>query len=188
MLFSIYAISLLHWHALVLKLQVFVLIDKNELHSLILASLLVPVGYNVFVGNTNGTVLAIDTRQIKEGEYSFQLLPSGHRVGNRVEHLLALDGTLNPEGFLSVLGDSVVVTKDRRLSVNHLKGIDSIPSTVLVSIGIGYQETFTQHTCTQANTHNGTYFVTWALPLYDNQLAKHLQPLHVIQQCNLLFV
>ena len=113
-------------------------------------------------------MLAIDTRQIKEGEYSFQLLPSGQHVGNRVEHLLALDGTLNPEGFLSALGDSVVVTKDRRLSVNHLKGIDSIPSTVLVSIGIGYQETFTQHTCTQANTHNSTYFVTWALPLYDN--------------------
>lgn len=107
--------------------------------------------------------MAIYTQQIKEGAYSFQLLPSGHGVGNKVQHLLTLQGTLNPEGFLSALGDSVVVNSVRQ---THLRGSDSVPSTVLVSIGIGYQETFTQHTCTQAN--DNIYFVTWALPLYDN--------------------
>ena len=137
-----------------------------QLHSksLVLASVLLPVGYTIFVGNINGTVLAVDTQQIKEEEYSFQLLPGGHGVGKKVEYLLALQGTLNPEGFLSALGDSVVVNNNRQ---THLRGLDSVLSTVLVSIGIGYQETFiTQHTCTQAN--DSVYFVTWALPLYDN--------------------
>ena len=127
------------------------------MHSFFAASVLLPVGHTIFIGDTSGKVLTIDTRQIEEGKYSFQLLPGGHCVGNKVDYLLAQQGVLNPQGFLSMAGDRA----SYKQSVSHFTSLDYVPCTVLISIGIGYQGTFIQ--CAEAN--DSTYFVTWAFPL-----------------------
>ena len=124
------------------------------------ASVLLPIGHTIFIGDTSGKVLTIDAHQIEEGKYLFQLLPGGHCVGNKVDYLQVQQGILNPQGFLSMAGDRAVIASYKQ-SVSHFKSLDCVPCTVLINIGIGYQETFIQ----SAEANDNTYFVTWAFPL-----------------------
>jgi len=76
-----------------------------------------------------------------------------------------MQGKLNAHGFLSAVGVTPVVNDSGetrpRTSKYYIKRLDSVPCTVLMSIGIGYQDIFSQH----AND-TSTYFMTWALPCY----------------------
>ena len=106
--------------------------------------------------------MAIYIQKIEEGKYSSQLLPGGHRLGRKVDYLLTLQGRLNHQGLLSAVGDTKIISNERRPSVCYFKRLDNIPCTVLLSIGVGHQEMFKQ--CPLHATDDSINFVTWALP------------------------
>ena len=100
----------------------------------------------------------VDTKQISEGNYSIEVLPGGHLPGHKVDILMVLKGMFNAEGFLSAIG---ITDVDKEARQNNIYCINSIPCNVLMSIGTGFCDSFTQH------TNNATYFVSWALPCSD---------------------
>ena len=114
------------------------------------------------MGDKTGRIHVIDTHQITEGKYADKLLSGGHHT-REVDYLIAVQGRLNAHGFLSAVGVSAVVGDDeqtRPRSTYHVKRLDSVPCTLLMSIGIGYHEVFGR------NTSDSTYFVTWTFPCY----------------------
>ena len=87
-----------------------------------------------------------------------EVLAGGHH--SKVDFLVALHGKLNSHGFLSGCGITSSVIEDKQTrpaSIYYKRQLDSVPCTVLMSIGVGYQELFRQ-------LINDTYFVTWAVP------------------------
>ena len=94
----------------------------------------------------------VDASQILEGEYSIEVLPGGHPSGCKVDVLVVLQGQLSVEGFLSTVG---MTTINEQSNVYY---INPIPCVVLLSMGIGFQDSFTQY------NNNSTYFVMWAWP------------------------
>ena len=127
------------------------------------ASALLSTDNALYIGDNDGKVHAVDTSQILKEGYSIEVLPGGHLGGQKVEHLIVLQGKVNTEGFLSAVGVTAIdEQKIRRHSDMYY--VNSIPCKVLISIGIGFQDSFTQY------SSNSTYFITWALPcsnLYD---------------------
>jgi len=111
----------------------------------------------LYFGDSSGIVHVVDTYSIMEGTYKSEMLPGGHH--SKVDFLIALHGKLNANGFLSGCGVTSSVNEDKqtRPSSVYYKRLDSVPCTVLMSIGVGYQELFKQ-------LINDTYFVTWAVP------------------------
>ena len=125
------------------------------------ASVLLSTNNALYIGDDDGKVYVVNTSQILKGEYSVEVLPGGHLTGCKVDHLIVLDGKINTEGFLSAVG---VTSIDEQTSQSDMYYVSSIPCKVLISIGIGFQDSFTQY------SSNSTYFISWALPcskLYD---------------------
>lgn len=126
------------------------------------ASTLLPVNYALYVGDKNGRIRVVDTHQIEKGKYTDELLTGGHH-SREVNFLVAVQGKLNAHGLLSAVGVTPIVNDDRETrprSIYHVKRLDTVPCTVLISVGMGYLEIFAQ------NTNDSTYFITWALPCY----------------------
>lgn len=114
------------------------------------------------MGDKTGRIRIIDTHQITEGKYSDKL-STGGRHSKEVDCLIAVQGRLNAHGLLSAVGVSAVVSDDeqtRPCSKYYVKRLDSVPCTVLMSIGIGYHEAFGR------NTSDSTYFITWTFPCH----------------------
>ena len=125
------------------------------------ASVLLSTDDALYVGDNDGKVYTVDTSQILKEGYSIELLPGGHLSGQKVEHLIVLQGKVNTEGFLSAVGVTAIDEQTRQSDMYY---VNSVPCKVLISIGIGFQDSFTQY------SSNSTYFITWALPhgkLYD---------------------
>ena len=125
------------------------------------ASVLLSTDNALCIGDNDGKVYIVDTSHILKGEYSIEVLPGGHLTGYKVDHLIVLDGKVNTEGFLSAVGVTSIDEQTRQSDVYY---VNSIPCKVLISIGIGFQDSFTQY------SSNSTYFISWALPcskLYD---------------------
>ena len=98
----------------------------------------------------------ITIENVTEGQYSLAKLPGAHC--SKVDFLVVLRGKMNAQGFLSSCG---VVTKDKQIipnSVYYSRQLDSVPCTVLMSIGVGYQELFTSY------SSDSSCFIKWALP------------------------
>ena len=121
------------------------------------ASVILPIGNTLCIGDNDGRVCVVDTSQILEGNYSIEMLPGGHFPGRKVDVLMILKGRLNAEGFLSAVGVTAV-------DEQTIQSINSVPCTVLISTGIGLQDSFTQY------TNNCTCFVSWALPCDDQAI------------------
>ena len=86
------------------------------------------------------------------GEYSIEGLPGSHSSGCNVDALIVLQGKLNAKGFLSAVG-MATINKQSNVYYNN-----AIPCIVLLSVGIGFQDSFTQY------TNNSTCIITWAFP------------------------
>ena len=97
----------------------------------------------------------VHTHSITDGTYTSEVLPGGHH--SKVDFLVALHGKLNANGFLSGCGVSSLVNTDNQTCMYYKRQLDSVPCTVLMSAGVGYQELFKQ-------LINDTYLVTWAVP------------------------
>ena len=126
------------------------------------ASTFLPINNALYVGDKNGRIHIVDTRQVVKGEYSHEMLAGGCH-GKEVNFLAAVQGRLNAFGLVSTVGVSAVTDDDgqtRPRSMYYVQRLDSVPCTVLISIGMGYREVFMQH------ANESTYFVTWALPCY----------------------
>jgi len=117
---------------------------------------LLPVGQALLVGDSSGSVHKIDTCHIMEGKYSFQTLHGSHNF--KVDFLVSLHGTVNVHGFLSDSAIKKDSEETKRSSLYYVRGFESVPCTLLMSVGVGYQELFT------ANIHKDTCFITWAIP------------------------
>ena len=98
---------------------------------------------------------SFNTTQLSE---RIEILPGGHFPGHKVDPLVVLKGKLNGEGFLSAVGTTSVEEQARRSYIN------SAPCTVLISTGIGFCDSFTQH------TNESTCFISWALPCGDRAI------------------
>ena len=99
--------------------------------------------------------------------YKSEVLPGGHH--SKVDFLVVLHGIMNAQGFLSgcgVTSTSNVIQEDptRPNSMYYVRGLTSVPCTVLISIGVGYQELFRQ-------LASEMYFVTWAVPSMSHELV-----------------
>ena len=119
-------------------------------------SVLLPADPTVYIGDIGGNVSMITIKNIREGQYSLVKLPGAHC--SKVDFLVALQGKINTQGFLSSCG---VITKEeqtRSNSMYYARQLDSVPCTVLMSIGVGYQEFFTSH------LSGSRCFIKWALP------------------------
>ena len=115
---------------------------------LCIASTFLPVNHALYVGDKHGRIHIIDTRQIVEGKYSDEIIAGGHHA-RKVDFLVAVRGRVNAYGLLSSVGVSAVTNDDgqtRLRSQYYVQRLDSVPCTVLMSIGTGYCEIFTQHT------------------------------------------
>ena len=98
----------------------------------------------------------ITNENTREGQYSLVKLPGAHC--SKVDFLVALQGKINTQGFLSSCG---VITKEEQTRPNSMyyaRQLDSVPCSVLMSIGVGYQEVFTSYYT------DSTCFIKWALP------------------------
>ena len=125
------------------------------------ASVFLSTDNALYIGDNDGKVYVVDTSQVSKGEYSKEVLPGGHLNGQKVDHLIVLQGKVNTEGFLSAVGVTAI---DEQRRQNDMYYANSVPCKVLISIGIGFQDNFTQY------SSNSTYFISWALPcskLYD---------------------
>ena len=125
------------------------------------ASVFLSTDNALYIGDNDGKVYVVDTSQVSKGEYSKEVLPGGHLNGQKVDHLIVLQGKVNTEGFLSAVGVTAI---DEQRRQNDMYYANSVPCKVLISIGIGFQDSFTQY------SSNSTYFISWALPcskLYD---------------------
>jgi len=110
----------------------------------------------VFTGTKKGIVCLVNTKHIMEGQYNFEILPGAHLC--KVDFLITLQGKINAQGFLSSCG---VITKEEQTRPNSMyyaRQLDSVPCSVLMSIGVGYQEVFTSYYT------DSTCFIKWALP------------------------
>ena len=125
------------------------------------ASVFLSTEDSLYIGDNDGKVYVIDTNQVLKGEYSTEVLPGGHLSGQKVDHLIVLQGKVNTEGFLSAVGVTGIDEQRRQSDMYYA---NSIPCKVLISIGMGFQDSFTQY------SSNSVYFISWALPcskLYD---------------------
>ena len=125
------------------------------------ASVFLSTDNALYIGDNDGKVYVVDTSQVSKGEYSKEVLPGGHLNGQKVDHLIVLQGKVNTEGFLSAVGVTAIDEQRRQSDMYYA---NSVPCKVLISIGIGFQDSFTQY------SSNSTYFISWALPcskLYD---------------------
>ena len=123
-----------------------------------IATVILSTEHTLYFGDSSGTVHVVDTYSIIQGVYTSEVLPGGHH--SKVDFLVALHGKLNAHGFLSGCGITSSVNEDKQTrpaSIYYKRQLDSVPCTVLMSIGVGYQELFKQ-------LINDTYFVTWAVP------------------------
>jgi len=121
-----------------------------------IVTVLLASNHAVYAGTKKGLVCVINTDHIMEGQYDFETLPGTHH--GKVESFVVLQGKINPQGFLSSCG---VITKEEQTrpdSMYYARQLDSVPCTVLMSIGVGYQELFT------SNMHEKTCFIMWAIP------------------------
>ena len=124
--------------------------------SIPVASVILPIANALCIGGNDGRVRVVNTTQLSED--STEVLPGGHFPGHKVDLLVVLKGKLNGEGFLSAVG---------RTSVDEPSGrsyINSAPCTVLISTGIGFCDSFTQH------TNESTCFISWAFPCGDRAI------------------
>jgi len=132
----------------------------------VIATVILSAEHALYFGDSNGTVHVVHTHSISDGTYTSERLPGGHH--SKVDFLVALNGMMNTQGFLSRCGVISAVSEDepqvRPNSINYERRLTSVPCTVLVSMGVGYQELFKQRA-------NDTYFVTWAVP------SKHQDPI-----------
>ena len=120
-----------------------------------IAAVLLSIDKALCIGDSNGKVYIVDTSQILEGKYSIEELPGGHLTGHKADLLITLKGKVNTEGFLSSVGVTAIDEQTEQYSMHY---VSSFPCTVLMSIGIGFQDSFTQ------STNNSTCFITWVLP------------------------
>ena len=125
------------------------------------ATVLLPIDNAICIKDDNGRVYIVDTSQISEGKYSIELLPGGHfpRDKDKVDFLIGLRGKLNAAGFLSAIGATSIVEQER---LSNMYYVNSVPCTVLMSIGKGFQGSFTQ--C----SNESTCLICWAFPCNDN--------------------
>ena len=93
------------------------------------------------------------------------MLPGGHSPGCKVDILMVLKGKLNAEGFLSAVGVTASAVDDQTRQRN-MYYVNSVPCTVLISTGIGSQDSFTE--C----TNNCTCFISWALHCNDQAIYR----------------
>ena len=117
---------------------------------------LLPIGQAVFIGDSSGRVHKINVHHIMEGKYSSETLHGSHNF--KVDFLVSLHGTVNAHGFLSETDVNKDSGESKRSSLYYVRGLESVPCTVLMSIGVGYQELFT------SNINKDTCFITWAIP------------------------
>jgi len=127
----------------------------------VLATAILSADHALYFGDSSGTVRVVDTHSILEGlTYTSYVLPGGHH--SKVDFLVALHGTMDAQGFLSGCGvtSTSSVSQEEQTkpnSIYYVRGLSSVPCTILMSIGVGYQELFRQ-------LANDTYFVTWVVP------------------------
>ena len=109
----------------------------------------------MFTGTKKGIICLVDTKHIMEGQYNFDILPGAHLC--KVDFLITLQGKINAQGFISS-GGFITKERTRSNSMYYARQLDSVPCTVLMSIGVGYQELFT------SRYTDSTCFIKWALP------------------------
>jgi len=115
-----------------------------------------PIEQTLYVGDRDGIVYKIDTHHIAEGRYSSEILHGSHN--SKADILVTLRGKLNAHGFLT---GHDVCNKDKqtkRNSISFMRGFDSVPCILLLSVGDGYQELFT------SKANKDACFLIWALP------------------------
>ena len=119
---------------------------------------MLPIEQTLYIGDSEGKVCKINTLHIKEGKFSSEMLHGSH--SSKADFLFALHGKLNAHGFLSGYDTSngVSKTEQKRNSIYFMRGLESVPCILLMSVGIGYQELFT------SNINKDTCFMIWALP------------------------
>ena len=117
---------------------------------------LLPVGQALFIGDSSGSVHKIDTYHMMEGKYSFETLCGSHNF--KVDFLVSLHGTVNAHGFLSESHIKIDSKETKQSSLYFKREFQSVPCTLLMSVGVGYQELFT------SNINKDTCFITWAIP------------------------
>ena len=123
-----------------------------------IATVILSTEHALYFGDSSGTVHVVNTHSIIQGVYTSEVLPGGHH--SKVDFLVVLHGKLNAHGFLSGCGVTSSINEDKRprsASICNNRQLNSVPCTILMSIGVGYQELFKQ-------LINDTYFVTWAVP------------------------
>jgi len=115
-----------------------------------------PIEQTLYVGDRDGMVYKIDVHHIAEGRYNSEILHGSHN--SKVDILVALHGKLNTHGFLT---EHDACSKDKptkRNSISFMRGFDSVPCILLLSVGDGYQELFT------SKVNKDPCFLIWALP------------------------
>jgi len=130
------------------------------LNVLTIATAILSAEHTLYFGDSSGTVHIVDTHSIIQGIYTSEVLPGGHH--SKVDFLVALHGIMNAQGFLSGCGVTSTSSASQEEQVRpnsayYVRGLTSVPCTVLMSIGVGYQELFKQ-------LANDMYFVTWVVP------------------------
>ena len=73
---------------------------------------------------------------------------------------MILKGIFNAEGFLSAIGVTAVDEEARQSNTLYVNSARA-SCIVLMSIGTGFHDNFTQH------TNDSTYLISWALPCSD---------------------
>jgi len=125
-----------------------------------LVTALLPIEQSLYVGDSDGNVCKIDIHCIAEGKYSSEMLHGSHN--SKADIFVALHGKLDAHGFLSGHDTSSKDKQTKRNSISFMRGFESVPCILLMSIGVGYRELFT------SKINKDACFMIWALPSLKN--------------------
>jgi len=121
--------------------------------------MIAPIGDTLIVADISGRVHELNlSRAIKENDFSSKQLPSYHQP-NTTMHLFCLHGKMNPQGYLSSIGNSSPDKRSDYVNLFDVRCPDSLPCTVLLGLRAGYNIFQAERTVCPS-----LYFTTWVFP------------------------